>query len=382
LVKAFLSCISPEVPWQFPFVLASALALALFSQVLEPTLQRKFGLSTARSCIIHIGTHKTGTTSQQYFLMQHAQELLAQGLFFPTTGWYGVVPGHHGVAWELLWQDGGPILPQLLDEIRSSGAPAAILSAEDFSLLYAHPKALERLIDALLSIGYVPKILVYLRAQGPFAESIYVERIKHGDARPLETFLQEIEKHGYITMGESLRLQLRYTEMLAPFARLLGLENILVRPYLEGQDPSRVFSDFLESIGRLGGVLQRDVIELNITHSVVNESLSFIRLLGTLFTVLRPEENVSETAHEFAEKYAPDLPEEFFDRRFALLTRSDHLALLASVVGDNHTIESVYGARIPFTSDADITPTGDPIWRKAALERAIYDRCFKLWSEK
>lgn len=336
-----------------------------------------------RTCIIHIGTHKTGTTSQQYFLMHHAREFLSHGMLFPTTGWYGVVPGHHEIAWELFNESEGPLFKKLLGEIQESNAPGVILSAEDFSLLYSRPQALERLASGLRAIGYTPKILAYVRAQGPFAESMYAERIKHGDVRPLDAYVDDIVQAGCLTPNEStFPIEFHYTRLLAPFSDIFGRENIRVRAYSGMGDLSLAFSDFFESLGILSGLFQNELISIEVTHPLVNESLSYIRLLGTLFTKLRLNEDVPATATEFARKYAPDLPPKWFDQRYALLSRDEHLAILHSVAQDNRDLERLYDARVPFMDDRDVLPAGDPIWEKAALERTIYDRCLKLWSSE
>ena len=41
-----------------------------------------------RVCYIHIGPHKTGTTSIQWFLKENRAELLKHGYFVPESGEY------------------------------------------------------------------------------------------------------------------------------------------------------------------------------------------------------------------------------------------------------------------------------------------------------
>lgn len=310
--------------------------------------------------------------------MQHAQEFARRGLLFPKTGWYGVVPGHHAVAWELAANNGGPLLATLLEEIRAADSQSVVLSAEDFSLLYSRPQALSTLCDGLRSIGYTPKILMYLRAQGPFAESMYVERIKHDDIQPLERFISEVVETGRYT-GSPLPLEFRYSRMLKPFSETFGRENIQVHTYEGRRDITRVFNDFVQTISVLTGAFEGQPVSFEISHPIVNESLSFIFLLGHLFSRTHPAENVAATARIFAAEFAPDLPPEYIDQRFALLRREDYLAILHSVVEDNQEILREYGARIPFLSDQDIPGPSNAIWAKAHIERKIFDRCLSEW---
>ncbi len=336
-----------------------------------------------RVCVIHIGTHKTGTTSQQYFLMQHADEFAQAGLLFPKTGWYGVVPGHHALAWELASHPRGPLFAELLAEMEASGLPSAILSAEDFSLLGQIPGSLEALADGLRSIGYTPKILVYLRAQGPFVESMYVERVKHDHVRPVADFLSEVLRTGrYSPDGSILPLEFHYTRMLAPFANVFGKENIVVHTYEGARDLTRVFTDFFATFSNMAGIFSGTDVSIEIANPVINESLSFVRLLGTAFTRLQPGKDVPATAEEFAARFAPDLPSEYANQKFALFQRPDYEALLASVAPDNLEVERLYGAQVPFTVEADIPSVIDPVWAKALIERRIYDRCVREWSEE
>ena len=55
----------------------------------------------AARLFVHVGTHKTGTTSIQVFLRGHAAALRRQGLYVPTTGTIDPQSGHHNLAWEL-----------------------------------------------------------------------------------------------------------------------------------------------------------------------------------------------------------------------------------------------------------------------------------------
>jgi hypothetical protein len=337
-------------------------------------------MSSERICVIHVGTHKTATTSQQYFLKHNASALLAEGLFFPSNGWYGVVPGHHGVAWELFSRTDGPVLQSVLDEIAASDAPAAILSAEDFTPLYAHPSTLAALAEAIRGIGYTPRILIYLRPQAPFAESMYVERVKHNDATAIDEYVAQIASTGRYVINADLQIEFRYSRILESFSAAFGKENVYVRLYEGLSDISRAFSGYLEALSTIGEVFQNKVVSLDVSHPLINESLSFIRLLGTLFTVLNPGAEVPATAQEFISAYAPDLPREYEDARFALLRRDDYLTILNSVSEDNLLVEKLYGVRVPFITSDDVPSLTNAMWAKAQVERKIYDRCFMQWS--
>lgn len=334
-----------------------------------------------RTCVIHIGTHKTGTTSLQYFLMQQSEELERHGLYFPKTGWYGVVPGHHAIAWELAHQPDSPgaLLNELIAELAAKLPPTALLSAEDFSLLASRARALETFAKELRGIGYSVKILVYLRAQGPFAESMYVERVKHGFIRPIPEFVKTVVSTGqYGAGGVLLPIEFHYSRMLAAFADVFGEAAVHARPYLGVSDVAAIFNDFLDTLAELSDFVAQN-LRLPITHPVVNESLSFARLLGTVFSRLHPDRPVPATARAFIAEYAPDLPAEYSEQRFALFSRDEHREILRSVADDNALVQQRFGVHVPFSQETDLPRAIDAAWAKALIERRIYDRCLKEW---
>ena len=58
---------------------------------------------TKRVCYIHIGPHKTGTSSIQWFLKQNRGELLKHGYFVPESG--ANHGAHHALARKLCGQE-------------------------------------------------------------------------------------------------------------------------------------------------------------------------------------------------------------------------------------------------------------------------------------
>ncbi|PYK41965.1 MAG: hypothetical protein DME60_00685 [Verrucomicrobia bacterium] len=55
-----------------------------------------------RVCYVHIGPHKTGTTSIQWFLKENRAELLKHGYFVPESGTNR--GAHHAIARKLCRQ--------------------------------------------------------------------------------------------------------------------------------------------------------------------------------------------------------------------------------------------------------------------------------------
>lgn len=335
-----------------------------------------------RICVVHIGTHKTGTTSQQNFLAGNWHELLSKGVLYVTAGFYEGLAGNHQVAWDLLSSDTSPHLDELVEELRATNAHTAILSAEDFSLLYARPRALEILRDAIAAAGFTPRILVYLRAQPPYLESHYVERIKQGFAVGLDPFVAQVLGHGFYEQPNSkIRVEFQYTRLLAPFIEVFGRENVMVRVFGASHDVGHVFQDFMQALAKLSPALAQTPFALSVKRPRENESLSFYDLLQRTRLTIDPDASELGTV-AFARTFAPDVDAELLAARYSLLLRSEWVSLLDRFGEDNERIAAEFGAGIPFRTPADVPAADDARWAKTELERAVYDRNFALWTKR
>lgn len=143
--------------------------------------------------ILHIGTHKTGTTAIQRFAASKRARLRSKGLWYPSYDEIGLFVhyGHHHVAHAIAEEPGNRMsieeaerFADFVQKKRKRGE-TVLLSAEPFyrHLLpapggyWAQRKAY---IDRLRS--FFPsddvKILAIVRRQDTFARSLYQERIK------------------------------------------------------------------------------------------------------------------------------------------------------------------------------------------------------------
>jgi len=143
--------------------------------------------------VVHIGTHKTGTTAIQRFAAAHRDELRAQGLWYPSYVDIGI-PEHYGhhhfahaVAGEARGQFAVEDAPRFMDFVRAGQAPGqtVLLSAEP---IYRHRlgktgdywsrrRAYIRKLKETIGTDDVT-ILAVVRRQDDFARSLYQEYIK------------------------------------------------------------------------------------------------------------------------------------------------------------------------------------------------------------
>jgi hypothetical protein len=156
---------------------------------------------------IHIGTHKTGTTSIQAFLRRNSQSLARAGVFVPKAGVLDESSGHHNIAWGLR---GDPrfhapygALDELIVELTESSAPVGVISSEDFEYLVDKPDALMRLETTLLDAGHEPHYVVFARRADTYVASLYAELVQHGLTTSFRDFAWEILRTGkFVTHGD------------------------------------------------------------------------------------------------------------------------------------------------------------------------------------
>jgi hypothetical protein len=198
-----------------------------------------------RPAYVHIGTHKTGTTSIQALLASNASEFLRAGVYVPLAGRIErASAGHHNVAWELAhdpkFDERLGSFAALLREAEDANAPALCLSSEDFELLHADRGALRTLRDGLAGIGYEPKIILFLRPQADYFESLYAELVK-GWNLGFPDVLEAVISQG--SFGASL---FDYERLAASFAEVFGRERTILRTYRSSiERPEALLREFM-----------------------------------------------------------------------------------------------------------------------------------------
>src|SRR6266540_6893551 len=102
----------------------------------------------APSCIVHIGLHKTGSTSIQKMLVENECWLRNHGIYVPKAG-RALGHGDRLLAWELNRRPGfggSAQFDALSHELGEANFPDKIvLSSEDFSSRIHAPKVIARL---------------------------------------------------------------------------------------------------------------------------------------------------------------------------------------------------------------------------------------------
>ena len=195
--------------------------------------------------VIHIGMHKTGSTTIQRFLSRNRLVLRLAGVLYPEScGADGRREPKHNALFAAISHEAdhgaphpvlGPsadLVEAMAGRITSSRAQIAILSAEGFS---GEKPAFS---SALAPLGeyFDTRILVFLRRPDDWVESFYRQMIlsrEVREARSLEAFLQ----------CPATRAHLDFCGILGWWAERFGREAVCALPYQAdaGRDLARAF---------------------------------------------------------------------------------------------------------------------------------------------
>lgn len=282
---------------------------------------------------VHVGTHKTGTTSIQAFLGANEPRFEAAGIVLPKTGRsHPTFAAQPNVAWELTgdprFDSRSGTFDELLDEVAASGLPTACISAEDFDLLHAYPGALMRLGSGLRKIGYMPKIVVYLRPQVDYCESLYAELVRGGWRIALTEMLDDL-----FAEAPNLTLRFDYELMLRAFASEVGSRAVIVRSYEANAEEDRLLRDVTAIVG--GDSLVRQFATFD-RPPRLNERETFGAVCGAVARVFGSVTDIEETDDS--------------EGPFEPLTVRDIAAFALRFEIGNRRIARDYGAWIPTVS--------------------------------
>lgn len=204
-----------------------------------------------------IGFPKTGSTAVQTFLRENQQLLEKKGYCFPDfTGVIGDGNRYrdrngHFLAYNagsLKLRDEAAIRGRALRELgRLAGKfPNIILSDE---LLCKSSVRRENfwtnVLEDFHKLGCELKVIVYLRRQDLFIESLWNERVKskHFETQSFTEYLED---------GKVFEWPLDYYEFLKKTEKYINRENLIVRVYEKKQfekEGHSIFSDFLQCTG-------------------------------------------------------------------------------------------------------------------------------------
>ena len=193
-----------------------------------------------RVCYIHIGPHKTGTSSIQWFLKENRAELLKYGYFVPESR--AIHGAHHAIVRKLCGQElrdpqqsAAAEFALALDETPSE---AVVISSEALNPLLKKSDLARIFFTRIRELNLEPKLVLFPRNQSQFINSCYSQAVKgFRRSEPFEAFVQ----------GAIRRFSFRYSPLIE-LAETYDVE-LIPRPFTGKTIAHGVVPEFLQAIG-------------------------------------------------------------------------------------------------------------------------------------
>ena len=202
--------------------------------------------------VLHIGLHKTASSYVQGVLAAHRDELLAEGVLYPTTGLVdkaGTGTREGAGSGQALFSRRAA-QPELHDRLLAElpdGVDTVLISSEEFTRPGPTPTP-EQVLDRFAAFGTAEVVLV-LRRQDDWIESFYkqaVDQFRNYETRSFEQYLRQT--------GLDL---LDFRGRFAPWREAVGPEHFHVLSYDDLPDAAAACRRLLEISGVRGQVLER-----------------------------------------------------------------------------------------------------------------------------
>jgi hypothetical protein len=194
---------------------------------------------TKRICYIHIGPHKTGTSSIQWFLKENRVELLKHGYFVPESeAKHGA---HHALGRKLCGQElrtheqaAAVNFARALNETPSE---AVIISSEALEGLLRNRDYATAFFTRIRELNLEPKLVLFPRNPSQQINSLYSSVVRRfGRSEPFEVFVEEVTLSG-----------LKYSPLIELAAAHKA--ELIVQPFTTKTLINGVVPEFLQAFG-------------------------------------------------------------------------------------------------------------------------------------
>ena len=200
-----------------------------------------------RVCYIHVGPHKTGTTSIQWFLQENRADLLQHGYFVPESETKR--GAHHTLAEGLAGLDVGehrePLVARSITEINETRAQAIIISSEALEGLLRNQQNIEAFFTRIRELSLEPKLILFPRNQPQWINSSYASLVQtfrrsdsfeacalrfaqSPDAR-FSRWIQLAETHGAELIAQPFSKETLCRGVIPGFLRSIGISSAQFR---------------------------------------------------------------------------------------------------------------------------------------------------------
>lgn len=224
---------------------------------------------------LHIGTHKTGTSSIQNTMTKLKKALRGENIIYiPFSPEMGTFVVSENVDTSFI-EKSKKFLDSYTSSYQGSKDIRYVMSHEGFSgdprKGYCNAAINAEILSKILE-PYDVEVIIYLRQQDSFLESMYTQSIHEGDSLSFDEFMAVCNQYTYNWYG-----------LIDSYANYFGKDHITVRRYdkvyLKNGD---VTDDFAELIG--SKVMQSLKKKENINRGYSRDALELARICNKAFT--------------------------------------------------------------------------------------------------
>jgi len=236
-----------------------------------------------KNLYIHIGVNKTGTTSIQNFLDSNKEFLEKNDILYPDFA--KIWSAHFPLAWGLNagkspsnYKNIDRVWEKLKEYLDLRSEKNIIISSENFILLRDIKK-----IEYIKSVfaDYNIKVIMFVRSQDLWIESLYLQAIKMGVNVP--TFEEYIKRPGQL---------LDFNEIILPWEKTFSKNNITIVDFDDKKVKSNLIKNFLEIIDSNIDISDIDLLK-NENESLTRELAEFLLKYNQYFETQKRLEIIS-----------------------------------------------------------------------------------------
>lgn len=295
--------------------------------------------------ILHIGQHKTGTTHLQREYFKHRDEMIAEGVLFPRTGYITdmetsskaeATPGHQGILRAIV-DNNKTVLQELKDEVAASGCKKVLISCENLSFPYQPPQERQRrvgLANTFFAAFPNRKVVSVVRRPDEYLESLYRERV--GNAITRET--RNASEYLSSFRGHLLNL----SEALEPWQAFAN-DNLQLLGYGEMKRAANYAHAFAKALGLGVEGLFPNEPHLN-RRTYTSAGWDEIELMRLLNMVLADEKRRRATAQSFLNTCAASGR----SGKLSLLSPDERIGIIREVRDTSGSFLEAHGLTLDF----------------------------------
>ena len=297
------------------------------------------GKPQKKTIYVHVGAHKTGTTSIQAALAAAAPQLRWRGVYFDRS--FYQLGKFLAQASPLPEHERNRLREETAERLRGRPEPTIIGSSEaffgDLFRAYANIGAVAEDLRAILA-GNDVHVVACVRQQDDFVQSVYQQHVKEGGTQSFAAFIQSHDIYAY-----------RWNELLAQYRAAFGADALSVHWYEQlFQNPS--------VLPRLFKPLDESGFQPKCGPARRNPSLSG----KGVEVLLRCNNLMDDSEQRLLRRFVEDNFPRRRDEPHGLFTRAQRLELLSFYASSNQSCTEQFIERRATTVMSGSATTGDP----------------------